>query len=249
MARTIEIYLQTPVPKDVLEIQRVFNALADNYGHAGDAFLKYVVPHLEEVQAMWLETQAAIYSRGNWTQTERYRLNAVICAVTAGVVLQNLGLVSYNIVRIARKMVRLVSNAGAQMLLQATKASESIASFVNKNVNNMLIVDATSRANGLQNQAYVKPKGQLVIRYEPDTKILFIVQKDFNRWCVDQYINTRELPDLFEAETKQKLEVVKKRMGSGWDADFGAVNAYCIRDAEAVLGFQADDFIPIAEEA
>ena len=248
MARTIEIFLQTPVPRDVLETQRVFNGLADNYGHAGDAFLKYVIPHLEEVQAMWLETQEAIYSKGSWTQTERYRLNAVICAVTAGVILQNLGLLSFNVTRVARKVIRLVSNAGAQMLLQATKATESIASFVNKNVNNMLIVDAKSRANGLQNQAYVKPKGQLVIRYEPDTKILFIVQKDFNRWCVEQYINTRELPDLFETETGHKLEVVKKRMGSGWDADFGAVNAYCIKDAEAVLGFQANDIIATSEE-
>jgi len=107
----------------------------------------------------------------------------------------------------------------------------------------MLSIDSRQRANGLQNEAYVKPKGSLMIRYEPDTKDLYIVQKDFNRWCAEIYINTRELPDLFSAETGHKLEVIKKRMGAGWDADFGAVNAYCIKNAGAVLGFADHEMV------
>ncbi len=244
MARTIEIYLQTPVPSDVLGMQKMFNLLADNYGHAGDAFLRYVIPSLDDVASIWEETRDYVYSQGSWSQIERYRLNAVICATTAGIVLRNLGLVNYNVKRICKKMIRHVASAGAHMSQQSVKASESIASFVNKNVNNMLSIDSKVRSNGLQNEAYVKPKGALIIRYEPDTKILFIVQKEFNKWCAENYINTRELPALFETETKQVLEVVKKRMGSGWDADFGAVNAYCIRNAGVVLGFEDNEMGP-----
>jgi hypothetical protein len=32
-------------------------------------------------------------------------------------------------------------------------------------------------------------------------------------------------------------------MGAGWDADFGAVNAYCIKNAGAVLGFAEHEMV------
>ena len=227
----------------MLEAQKLFNGLNDNYGHAGDVFLKYVVPNLETVNSLWEETRDVVYARGNWSQTERYRLNAVICAITAGVITNTLGLTTFNVGRIMRTVLKHIKSTVEYAKSQSTKASETFASFVNKNVSNMLSIDSKQRATGLQNEAYVKPKGSLIIRYEPDTKDLYITQKDFNKWCAEVYINTRELPDLFFSETGRKLEVVKKRMGAGWDADFGAVNAYCIRDAGTVLGFAEHELV------
>ena len=243
LARVIEINLQTPVPSDVLESQKLFNELNENYGHAGDIFVNYVVSNLDLVKKMWNETRDLIYSKGKWTQTERYRLNAVICAITAGVITNNLGLTNFNLSRIARRMINVIRVGVVEQALRSVQASETVAAFVNHNVNSMLSIDSKQRANGLQNEPYIKPKHNLIIRYEPDTKNLFIVQKDFNRWCSENYINTRELPNMFEAETGSKLLVVKKRMGAGWDADFGAVNAYCIINAAQVLGFEDSELV------
>ena len=240
MARVIDIHLQSSIVDDVLGAQKIFNGLMTNYGHAGHVYLSYIVPHLEEVQRIWNETQDVIYSKKRWTQTERYRLNTVICAMTAGIILNNLGLLNFNLGRIAKKVVEFVDNAGRQMRSSATKATETIASFVNKNINNMLSIDSTQRSNGLQNEPFIKPKGTLVVRYEPDTKGLYIVQRDLNRWCAEQFINSKEIPTMFEAETGVPLKVVKKRMGAGWDADFGAVNAYYIANAMQVLGLSDD---------
>lgn len=241
MARVIDINLQATVVDDVLEAQKVFNKLSENYGHAAHVFLSYVIPHLDEVRKLWAETRDVIYAKKRWTQTERYRLNEVICTLTAGIIVNNLGLTDFNLGRIAKRVVNFVDTAGRQMRMQSTKAVETIATFVNKNINNMLSIDSKQRANGLQNEPHIKPKGTLSVRYEPDTKTLFIVQKDFNRWCAEQFINSKEIPSMFEAETGVSLRVVKKRMGAGWDADFGAVNAYQITDAMRVLGLDEDD--------
>lgn len=246
MARVVEIALESIPSGDILDAQKTFNLVIDNYGHAGDVFLNYVIPNIDAVQEMWNETRDIIYSKSNWTQAERYRINALICIVTAGVILNNLGLLSYDIGRIAKKALNYVRVIGHQLTEQSTKASESITDFINQNVNNMLVIDASSRANGLQNAPYSKPKGTLIVRYEPDTKNLYIVQRNFNRWCAENYVNTRELPSMFESETGQKLAIVKKRMGAGWDADFGAVNAYCIKNAGAVLGISEDDIVAAA---
>jgi hypothetical protein len=140
-------------------------------------------------------------------------------------------------------MIEVIRVGVVEQAMRSVQASETIAAFVNHNVNSMLTIDSKQRAGGLQNEPYIKPKHNLTIRYEPDTKNLFIVQKDFNRWCSENYINTRELPNMFESETGSKLLVVKKRMGAGWDADFGAVNAYCIINAAQVLGLEDGELV------
>ena len=126
------------------------------------------------------------------------------------------------------------------MQSQSTRAVETFAAFINNNINNMLTIDSKQRSNGLQNEPYMKPKGRLVVRYEPDTKTLFIVQKDFTRWCADNYINAKEIRVLFNEETGREVELIKKRMGAGWDTDFGPVSVYCIKDAAQVLGLTDD---------
>jgi hypothetical protein len=238
MARVIDIHLRTPVPRDVLTSQKIFNKLNDNYGHAGNLFLSYLIPNIEEVKEIWNEMRDGIYRMREWTQTERYRLNIVICALTAGYITNKIGLTSFNLSRIGKSVVKYVAEAGEALRQQELSTCEMFAAFINRNINNMLSIDSKPRTNGLQNEPYVKPKGTLVIRYEPNTKVLYIVQKEFNRWCAENYINARELRSSFREETGRELEVVKKRMGAGWDTDFGSVSAYCIQNAHEVLGIE-----------
>ena len=239
MARTVEIHLSTPVPADVLESQKIFTKLNHNYGHAADVFLRYVIPNLEEVEVLWAKVRDKIYAIRKWTQTERYRLNLVICNITAGLITNKLGLTNYNIKRILKKICDQVHKEGVAMREMSTTALETFAAFVNANISNMLVIDNNTKDNGLQNKEYREPKGRLIIRHEPDTDRLYIVQRDFNRWCAEMFINAKEMQDLFKSETGIPLNVIKKRMGKGWDADFGSVAAYEIMNVKRLLGMTA----------
>jgi hypothetical protein len=237
MARVLEIYLQTPVPSDVLDTQKLFNKLNSNYGHAGDVFLRYVIPNLHDVEALWGSVKDRIYSMRMWTQTERYRLNIVICMITAGLITNALGLTNYNIKRLTQKAAALVFQAAEDMRASTVNAVEIISMFINKHIHNMLIIKDAARTNGtLGEMASTTPKGPLMVRYEPDTKSLFIAQRDFNKWCSDLYINGKEISRNFKDETGKSITVVRKRMGKGWNADFGPVSAYEIKNASEVLG-------------
>lgn len=237
LARLVDVHLRTPVPSDVLESQKLFNKVLENYGHAGDVFLRYVIPNLDEVQEVWNQTRDMIYARRAWTQAERFKLNTIICIVAAGIVANAIGLTSFNMKRIARVGTNLIATSGEELRATETRAVETFASFINHNVSNMLIVNSRARTNGLQDAPVMVPKGVLRVRYEPDTKDLFIVQRDFNRWCAEMFINAKEIRSLFKQETNEDLELIRKRMGAGWNADFGSVPAYWIKDAEKVLGF------------
>lgn len=243
MARILEIALHTPVPTSVLESQKLFNSMLDNYGHAGDEYMLYVIPNLNYVRTLWNNTRDDIYSRAAWTQTERYKLNNVICILTAGVITNHLKLTNFDMQRLTNTALGLVKDAADRLIASANKAVETFAMFLNKHINNILSINNVSRVGGMNEKPFRDPKGSLMIRYEPDTKNLYIGQRDFNKWCAELYINAREIKSQFKEETGRDLFIIKKRMGKGWDADFGPVVAYEIPDAINALGLEILDVL------
>lgn len=234
LARVLEVHLQTPVPTDVLESQKLFNSINTNYGHAAHEFLSWVIPNLDTAKDIWNKVRDKLYTQKNWTQTERYKLNMVVCIVAAGIITNSLGLTNYNIDRIAKRLANTVRHQALEIKAAGTKAIESFAAFINQNINNILVIN-DKKKNGLDERPYREPKGPLRVRYEPDTKTLYVVCRDFNKWCAESYINAKEMPTLFKTETGTELTKTKKRMGKGW-TDLGSVEAYVIADATQVLG-------------
>ena len=235
MARVIEIYLSTSVPSDVLEAQKVFDKVNHNYGHAIDVFLRYLIPNLGDANLIWEQVRTKVYSLRSWSQVERFRLNLVICGIAAGVITNSLGLTSFNVARIMRRMADHVAAESANMAANAVTAIDSFTMFINSNVSNMLVIDDKTRSNSLQSSAYKEPKGRLVIRYEPDTDTLYIAVREFNKWCAESFVNAKEIPTMFKRETGTLLSQVKKRIGKGWDTDFGLVSAYEIKYTKQLL--------------
>jgi hypothetical protein len=235
----LEVHLQTPIPEDALESQKLFNALDANFGWAGDMFLQYVVPNLRtECTDTFNYVRDRVYRRRRWGQTERFALNTVICTLAAGMITNYLELTNFDIPRLTKKAIGLVISNTLEMESTATRATETFAAFLNKHINSLLIVNDKVRI--LQETPVRIPFHSLLARYEPDTLTLYIAQKEFNKWCAEQFINSREMRAMFKAETGEELIVTKKRMGKGWNADFGPVSAYEIKDATYVLGIELD---------
>lgn len=240
LARLLEIQLPVYGNDNPLELQKQFNAMENNYGHAGHIYLSYVLANLDSVREVWEKVRDMLYSKHRWSQTERYKLNMVICMVTGGLIAKSLGLIDYDIQRIGRKLSSLVKLSADEAADSMTRAVESIANYANQNINNLLIIN-DGKMNGLYQAALYEPRGTLQMRYEPDTKTLYIAQKGFRRWCADNFINAKEMPTLFKGETGYELARVKKRMGKAWRADFGAVDAYEIQNACDVLGVDFEE--------
>ncbi len=225
LARILEVPLRSPVPDNVLEIQKAFNALAYNYGHAADVFLRYVIPNLDTVRDMWEQTRDTIYSKHTWTQTERFKLNNVVCLVTAGLITNSLGLTNYNIARIMGKLLELIKAATAEQQYSATSAVGTVANYINKNIRNVLIINHKPASVNISDRPALEPLGELLIRYEPDTDTLYIAKKEFSRWCAERYINVKEMISSYPGETGGRVTTMKKRMAAGWRTDFGSVDA------------------------
>ena len=100
--------------------------------------------------------------------------------------------------------------------------SQTLNNYLSENYNNLLKIESTQdlrgkNDNGLDQLVPVSasPRGFLVARYEPDTKLLFLRIKPFREWCIDQQINYASLVD--DLKDKLNAKRMKKRLTKGTD--------------------------------
>ena len=109
---------------------------------------------------------------------------------------------------------------------------EYLTQYVTENWNNVLRINSTQRAskNDTVADEFVvpdtTPRGELVARWEPDTKKLFLIPKPFQKWCVEQQLNAKGL--LEDIGKTNSVEYRKVRIDKGTKMSLSAINAYVI---------------------
>jgi hypothetical protein len=103
-------------------------------------------------------------------------------------------------------------------------AASVLGDYINRHMSNILVVkaDIDSRST-VASLPTMEPKGELLIRYEPDTKHMYLVTREFKSDCVERQVNYKNTL----AELKQKgvfKEPINKRMSKGMKITSPAVN-------------------------
>jgi hypothetical protein len=96
-----------------------------------------------------------------------------------------------------------------------TNPASALGEFINSHILNTLVVngEVDARSN-LISMPSLEPRGELLIRYEPDTKHLYISAKKFKDFCVERQVNYKNLLTKL-TETKVFMEATNKRMSKG----------------------------------
>ena len=74
----------------------------------------------------------------------------------------------------------------------------TLAAFINENVNNALVIDAAVKG-GMPPAAIKQPHGPLRMRYEPNTKELFITAADYRKFFTGKVDDLEGAPREFAA--------------------------------------------------
>jgi hypothetical protein len=86
------------------------------------------------------------------------------------------------------------------------------------------------------------PYRELLTRYEPDTRLLFINTKHFRDWCTQNQVSYRTISASLEKDNVAQLGV-KKRLARGTKLNTPAVNTMVI-DTRKIEGFDMQEYIP-----
>lgn len=191
LKRVIDLHVEPPQDVAKAESDAIFSQLADNYGIAGPIFIQHVVANRDTVVQALKDMQAKIDEAMQLERGDRFYSAVLACAFTFALITKNLGLHDINVKRVYKHglgaIASLKESNASSVGSTDTLARETMAKFINENLNNTLVINADR--HGELAAPIVTPKGALRMRYEPDTDELVIVAQDLRKFFVDRRVD------------------------------------------------------------
>lgn len=225
------------------------HTLMENYGHAGDIYMAFVVANLEECRRTLAFVQQKLDTELRLTQRERFWSGTVAANIAGGLIAKQLGIHEFNMKSVYKeaKEIILGMRTDTPLLQPSVASTDVLANFINRHIQNVLVVnDSVDLRSNMPTIPVREPKGELIIRYEPDTKLLYVLSRAFKNDCVETQINYKEtLEQLHMKGIFLRTEV--KRMAKG--TKIASPGAQClVFDAGAGAFLDMTD-VPAADAA
>ena len=224
-------------PNNLIDVQvgkQMFDhQLRENYGHAGEIYAQWLVNNLEEAKDLVRQIQAKLDKEVKFTQRERFWSAVAACNIAGGLIAKSLQLHDYDMKLVYAWLVGMLGEMREDIKPPISNPASTLGEFINGNMNHALVVNGENDArSNMIPMPTMEPKGELFIRYEPDTKLLWIAAKAFKDFCVQRQINYKDLlKELKEANVFK--EPVNKRMAKGMKVVSPAVRALMFDASQA----------------
>lgn len=230
--RIIEIPFSRPAGIDKGLTDRLFSGLAQNYGVAGPVYMQHVIANEDEIRGLLLRVKAKVDAAMKMDQSDRFFSISFSTMLAAGIICNKLNLLSYDMKRLFDHVVGLVSGIQSEVIQQvsdiASISRDALAAYINDNINNVLVVNGNTSGTAIQ-APITMPRGALRMRYEPDTKKLWIPAAEFKGYLANRQVSVRE---AIQWLVKQKLMLndgasVVKRLSAGAIGSFDSTSVRC----------------------
>jgi len=224
--RLLEYKIEPTTIISVEEGKQMFDhQMLENYGHAGDIYAEWLVKNLEEAINLVRSIQARIDREVKFTARERFWSAAAAINIAGGLIAQDLGLHDYDMKAIYKWLLGMLAGMREEVTPPASDPTIMLGDFMNSHVHNMLVVNgALDKRTNMEALPQSEPKGELLLRYEPDTGDLFIADKAFKDYCVKFQIHYRDALKQLKDEGVF-VDAVNKRMSKGMKMVSPAVRA------------------------
>ena len=240
LMRLLEYKIEFTNAIDQEEGKQMFDhQLMENYGHAGEIYATWLVNNVEEAKKTALGIQVKIDRELRLTQRERFWSAVLASNITGGLIAKQLGLIDWDMKAIYKWITDKVREMRLEVEAPLSDISAVIGDFINRHIQNVLVVnDGVDLRTQMAFAPVVEPRGDLLIRYEPDTKQMFIPAKQFKTDCVKLQINYRETVKRLEDKGILTGTAVK-RLSKGMKV--AAPGVYCL-----VFDCNNNDFITMS---
>jgi hypothetical protein len=202
MMRMIEYKIEYSDALDMEHAKQMFDhQLLENYGHAGPIFIAWCIANREEAINLLRAVQSKFDRELKLTQRERFWSAVIAANITAGIICRKLDIIDWDMKRIYAFAASKIAELREDVRPPVSDAAAVLGDYLNRHIHNILVVDAgNDKRTGKELFPKMEPRGELLIRYEPDTKLLYLTGKDFKNDCAAYQISYKETM----AELKKK---------------------------------------------
>lgn len=216
MMRLLEYQIKYTDSISVEEGKRMFDyQLRENYGTAGTIYAQWLVNNKEEAVRTMKAIQAKIDKELMLTQRERFWSAIVACNITGGLIARSIGLIDYDMKAIYKWATDLIRSLRRDTEAPLGEMSTILGGFLNRHVQQVLVINGTADARtALPPAPILEPRGPLCVRYEPDTKKLYIQASTFKNDCSRLQISYKDVLDELKLSGAFTGRVTR-RLGTG----------------------------------
>lgn len=239
LMRIMEFYVPKDEAMGANEADAFFGQLSSNYGHAIVPFIQHVINNLGEVKRRLEVIRTALADDVNMTGPERFWITMGALAMTGGEIINKLGLVDIPTEPVREYFItHLLHTREANQRLR-TDAEDFLGDFLRRRVREMLIINgAPDQRTGLEVAAMQEPMNGLSIRFEPDTKMLYVSVKEYKFECTkQQYPFETSLAKYKKAGALHGT--IRKRIAAGSKFNTGTSVPVLVFDTSKLAEFDA----------
>lgn len=209
--------------------------LMENYGHAGEVMMQYILDNYEDCVKDLKSIQRDFDKTAKLTQPDRYYSALCATALFGGKVANDLGIIDIPIKPVYDYLIsKLGKETQPPKESFIDRSASFLGMFLSEHIQNQLIINSKPPAiEGMLSAPIETPRGPLIIRREPDTERVYIISSILKAWCAKKQISYKSmLEDL--TESGLLLKNAKVKMSAGTPQDSPSVMALVLDAAKIV---------------
>ena len=224
LMRVLEYLIEPDTIIGVKEGRQAFDRdLMANYGHAAEPYFEYLVSNFEEVKNTVLAVQDKMDKELQLSQKERFWSAVIAANIAGGMIASRAGLIDWDMKRIYQWACSMMQDLRMDVKPPASSGMAVLGDYLNTYINNTLVVDdGVDQRSKMKALPKMEPRGELLIRAEPDTNQVFITLKHFKKNCVENQINYKDTLKLLAKEGAY-IRTLNKRLSKGMKLSTPAV--------------------------
>lgn len=193
-----------------------FSPLMQNYGHAITPYMQYVLGHVDECNILANDIRKKLEEKAGITSKERYWGGVLSRWLAGGIIANKLGLHDIPTKPVFDFVVRSIKEQRDRNKNLIIDMKDVLTSFLYKNIDKMVIANGNSdKRTGLEQAALQVPRGRsLAIRFEPDTKRLYVSVPAFREQLSLDKLSVEESLAPHK-KNNSLIETKVHRLGSG----------------------------------
>jgi len=193
LKRILEINMPQDVGADATWSRTHFERLASNYGHAIDPYAQIVIAQLNTVKDLLNKTRDRVDAAAEIRPSERYWSLIVALSITGGLIARKLNLHDIPVQPVFDFGIELIKTTRVKNREYMFDGDEFLGIFLQRHFHEVLVINGNrDKRTGLEQGAIKEPRNALTVRYEPDTKMLYISAAAYRQECNKSSMNFEE---------------------------------------------------------
>ena len=197
--------------ESTLEANKLNDTLAENYGWAGEIYIKYVINNLESVKARIMNARAQMTEELDGEPSDRFWIAQGVTTYVGCGIAKELGLIDWDLDNLYAWIKKVILAQKNNMAGLDTSIQDIVAQFYMDNYRSVLRIPSTRDNRSLDDYGAIEnvqsqdlPLNKFVARHETDTNEFFIRPVPFKEWLGKQKYPWGAVEKLMQAHMKMK---------------------------------------------